>query len=130
MKLLYTLCFMCAFASVASASSAIDEENGTSIVRYARIEELNKRKAMLKQQIIAEDAKRNQSQSGVAPETMEQINERQDSICLDLRSQLVTVELELRELVSGGNVEEVMLQYSNLFQNASQNQENTDPESK
>ena len=34
----------------------------------------------------------------VAPETAERLAESQDSICLDLKSQLVTVQLELKEL--------------------------------
>lgn len=34
----------------------------------------------------------------VAPETAERLAESQDSICLDLKSRLVTVQLELKEL--------------------------------
>lgn len=34
----------------------------------------------------------------VAPETAERLAESQDSICLDLKSRLITVQLELKEL--------------------------------
>ena len=34
----------------------------------------------------------------ISTETMERLNDRQDSICLDLRSQLVTIQLEMAEI--------------------------------
>lgn len=71
---------------------------GDSIVDALKVRELNIRKQKLQQRIAVEDKKRNQVVDGVTPETLEQINDRQDSICLDLRSQLVAVELELEEV--------------------------------
>lgn len=47
----------------------------------------------LEKEIAEQDAKRNRQIPGVAPETMEGINDRQDSICLALRSQLVDLKL-------------------------------------
>lgn len=69
-----------------------------SITTALKVRELKIRKQSLLQRIAAEDKKRNQVVSGVTPETQELINDRQDSICLDLRSQLVAVELEMEEI--------------------------------
>lgn len=69
-----------------------------SITTALKVRELKIRKQSLQQRIAAEDKKRNQVVSGVTPETQELINDRQDSICLDLRSQLVAVELEMEEI--------------------------------
>ena len=52
----------------------------------------------LKKKIELEDRKRNQTIDGVSGISMEKINVRQDSICLDLRSQLVDVQLQIKEL--------------------------------
>ena len=64
-----------------------------------KIKELNTRKEAIAKLIKAEDAKRNRTVPGVSPETQERLDDRQDSICLALRSQLVAVNLELKELV-------------------------------
>ena len=63
-----------------------------------KIEELKREKNMLENQIVTEDAKRNQSIAGVAPQTLERLNDKQDSLCLEIRSRLLSVELELSEL--------------------------------
>lgn len=63
-----------------------------------RLNELKTRKADIQKQIETEDRKRNQTIEGVSAETMEQMNLAQDSICLELRSQLVEVELEIAEI--------------------------------
>jgi len=65
-----------------------------------KLKELNLRRESLQKQISVEDANRNLSVDGVTPRTQEQINDRQDSVCLELRSQLVAVELELQELAA------------------------------
>lgn len=52
----------------------------------------------LKKQIQEADKKRNAVYNGVLPETAEALNDRQDSICLDLRSRLVSVQLEMAEI--------------------------------
>ena len=72
-------------------------ENDT-IINMMRIQELNAQKDSLLNQIKIEDAKRNMIIDSPSFEQMEIINDRQDSICLDLRSKLTYINLELKEL--------------------------------
>lgn len=76
------------------------EENRTndSIAKFVKIKELKIKKDNLIKQIKMEDAKRDMSIDGVTFESQERLNDIQDSICLDLRSQLVSIELEIKEL--------------------------------
>lgn len=69
-----------------------------SVATVVRIKSLKEKARILKEQISAADSKRNAHIDGVSAANLELINDRQDSICLDLRSQLVAVELELQEL--------------------------------
>ena len=73
---------------------------GTPDENSAKSMELNAKKEILVKLIETEDAKRNQSISGVTPETQEMLNDRQDSICLALRSQLLSIKLELEEIAA------------------------------
>lgn len=73
---------------------------GTPDENSAKSKELNAKKEILVKLIETEDAKRNQSISGVTPETQEMLNDRQDSICLALRSQLLSIKLELEEIAA------------------------------
>lgn len=79
-----------------------------SIVVSVKLKELSLKRDNLIKQIKVEDAKRDMSINGVTFETQERLNDRQDSICLDLRSQLVSVELEIKELQPMGNVRSVI----------------------
>ena len=85
---------------VAATGWAQDRMSQTkdSITTALKIRELKIRKQSLQQRIATEDKKRNQVFDGVTPENQEMLNDRQDSICLDLRSQLVAVELEMEEV--------------------------------
>lgn len=94
---LYTICAIALIC--ASVYAQNDNQSKDNTVTAIKIKELNSRKAKLQKQIKIEDLKRNQSLNGVTAETQEMLNDRQDSICLELRSQLVSVELELDELV-------------------------------
>lgn len=69
-----------------------------SLARATRIHNLKLRKESLEKDIRTEDQKRNRQIAGVSPETIEEMNNRQDSICLALRSELVDVVLEIKEL--------------------------------
>lgn len=80
-----------------------------------KVRELNMRKEALQQQIAVEDAKRNQSVDGVSPEEQERLNDQQDSICLQLRSDLVSVELQLKELVPDQTTATLVNQYNQLL---------------
>ena len=79
------------------ATSYAQNQNDTLRVR-TRITELTVQRNQLNQRIKAEDKKRNSQIADVAPEKMELINLRQDSLCLELRSQLLEMELEIAEL--------------------------------
>ena len=79
-----------------------------------KIKDLTAKRDSLKKQITIEDAKRGKVINGVTPETLESLNEKQDSICLDLRSRLVSVELQIKELVPDTTVAILVNQLNKL----------------
>lgn len=83
-------------------------------VQALKIKELTVRRDNLQKQIKIEDSKRNQIIRGISLEAQEQMNERQDSICLALRSQLVAVDLELKELVPDETASKIKQQLDKL----------------
>ena len=89
------MCVM--FSSVAFARTT--EPVRDSLATALKVTELTNRRDSLRQQIQTADAGRNREIYGLSPLRMAEINERQDSICLELRSRLVAVEIELKELV-------------------------------
>lgn len=72
-------------------------EQNDSVANVARLKTLQTKRDSLSTLIKQEDAKRNRQLNGVSEEVQEQMNDRQDSLCLDLRSQLVDVQLEIWE---------------------------------
>lgn len=80
-----------------------------------KIKELNARKEALAKQIKAEDAKRKRAVHGVSPETQEILDDKQDYICLALRSQLVAVNLELKELVPDRTTSSIVNYFNDLM---------------
>lgn len=90
------------FALFASVTASAQDHTGKadSLATAIRIKVLKDKQLQLKKQIVAEDRKRNQQIEGVSFASLGQMNERQDSICIDLRSRLVSVELELKEVTS------------------------------
>ena len=100
------------FPSEGKAQNQASQENQT--VNAIKIKSLKNRQAALKQQIAIEDNKRNAVIEGVSAETLEQRNARQDSICLELRSELVDVELELAELEGDPQAAQIAQQYNQL----------------
>lgn len=87
-----------------------------STVNAIKIKNLKNRKVALQKQIATEDKKRNAVIEGVSPEVLEKRNERQDSICLELRSELTAVELELKELGADNTTTQIVQQYNSLVQ--------------
>lgn len=77
-----------------------EKVSGDSAVNAIKVKNLRMQISDLERQIKQEDAKRNRTILGVSPEQLEQMNDRQDSICLVLRSQKTDKELELKELTA------------------------------
>ena len=122
MKRLYFIAVMTIgmmFFSLESNAQSNTSQND-STVNAIKIKNLKNCKATLQKQIAAEDKKRNAVLEGVSPETLEKRNERQDSICLELRSELTSVELELKELGADNTNAQIVQQYNNLIHNHQQ----------
>lgn len=108
-------------------------QTNDSITTALKVRELKIRKQSLQQRIATEDKKRNQVIDGVTPETQEMLNDRQDSICLDLRSQLVAVELEMEEVkptkveTQNNNMTPLLNQINALRQNQQQSTNTQQP---
>lgn len=114
------------FAIIAAMSSCYDfaamaripDSKNDTIVNQIKLKGLRAQKEKLENQIKVQDAKRNNILPGVAPETMEEINDRQDSVCLNLRSQLVDVILEIKENSPGVDSTTLMQIYGTMMNNA------------
>lgn len=100
-------------STVPTRNTQENQQDSTLIA--LKIKELNTRKEALAKQIKAEDAKRNRAVQGVSPETQERIDDKQDSICLALRSQLVAINLELKELVPDRTTSSIVNYFNDLM---------------
>lgn len=109
--------FAIAFFLILSIPSFAQKTVTDSTYQAIKVKELQMRKQAIEKQIKQEDAKRDQILTDVSAESQELINDKQDSICLDLRSQLVSVELELKELVPNKSVTTIINQLNILNQN-------------
>lgn len=92
-----------------------------SIATAVRLNGLQSKKDKLEKKIKVEDGKRNSQITGVSPETLEEMNNRQDSICLALRSELVDVILEIKELSPDVATPQLLQQYNNLVNKKDEN---------
>ena len=92
-KILFIL--ICSVIGLANASA---QTKADTVKVQIKIKELKQTEATLKKRIETEDKKRNRNIEGVSEISMNEMNQRQDSICLDLRSQLVDVQLQVKEL--------------------------------
>ena len=86
------------FCSVIGLANASAQTKADTVKVQIKIKKLKQIEATLKKHIETEDKKRNQNIEGVSEISMNEMNQRQDSICLDLRSQLVDVQLQVKEL--------------------------------
>lgn len=116
-----------------SSSFAMSPQTNTSrndsIATAVRLNGLQSKKDNLQKEIKIEDGKRNFQIAGVSAETLETMNNRQDSICLNLRSELVDVILEIKELSPDVATPQLLQQYNNLVnkkeENPAKKEENT-----
>lgn len=112
-------------AIAASSSFAMSPQTNTtrndSIATAVRLNGLQSKKDKLEKEIKVEDGKRNSQIIGVSPETLEIMNNRQDSICLALRSELVDVILEIKELSPDVATPQLLQQYNNLVNRKDEN---------
>lgn len=118
---LILLLAMAAFSFALSQTLSAQNRADSTLVAL-RLNELKTRKADIQKQIETEDRKRNQTIEGVSAETMERMNMSQDSICLELRSQLVEVELEMAELTPNNPLPAQFLQQFNRLRQSQGNQ--------
>lgn len=97
----FFLTVLLTIASLAAQAQSLalpSSQRVDSIATAAQISSLEQQRTQLQTRIKQEDAKRGTKTDGVTPQTQEALNDRQDSLCLSLRSQLVDVELQLSEL--------------------------------
>ncbi len=121
-KLIFALpLLMAAMLVMPSQAAGREATTGTdSITTAIRLNTLNKQRQDLQDSIKVADAARNASIDGVSPERMEQINDQQDSLCLALRSRLVSVELEIEEITPDRVPSQLLQQYGDMLQNSQQ----------
>ena len=86
------------FCSVIGLANVSAQTKADTVKVQIKIKELKQTEATLKKHIETEDKKRNRNIEGVSEISMNEMNQRQDSVCLDLRSQLVDVQLQVKEL--------------------------------
>lgn len=86
------------FCSVIGLANASAQTKADTVKVQIKIKELEQTEATLKKRIETEDKKRNRNIKGVSETSMDEINQRQDSVCLDLRSRLVDIQLQIKEL--------------------------------
>lgn len=85
-----------------------DKQGDSDLRSVVKIKELNQRKAELQRELTVAESKRNMDRNGVAYDTQERLNIRQDSICLELRSELVEIELELKEQIPSKTINTIV----------------------
>lgn len=109
-----------------SVSVGVSADDRESIIAAIKVKELTLRKEALEKQIASEDSKRNQTIAGVSLRTQELLNDRQDSVCLALRSQLVSLELELKEwqAIDPETESAIVEQLNNMKENGGQSSNN------
>lgn len=78
------------------AQQTLTQADSTTLA--LRMKTLREQEALLKSEIDRQDKRRDNVVNGVSAEYQEYLNDRQDSICLDLRSRLVAVRLEMKEI--------------------------------
>lgn len=94
-------------AQTESAKEVAEQPVRLDSLRYnLRLRELTARRDALTQTITQADSRRGITLDGATPAEQEAYNMEQDSVCLDLRSQLVDINLEIDELTAQGPVQQ------------------------
>ncbi len=123
--ILGVLAILAGFLSI-DISAQTNASRNDSIATAVRLNSLQSKKEKLEKEIKVEDGKRNSQIAGVSPETLEAMNNRQDSTCLALRSELVDVILEIKELSPDVATPQLLQQYNNLVNKKTENPDNTE----
>lgn len=84
------LLLMCCIMSNLHASTFHPQNvrSNNDTIQAVRLKALSAQEKSLQKKIQEQDKKRNATYNDVSTETMERLNDRQDSICLDLRSHI------------------------------------------
>ncbi len=123
--ILGVLAILAGFLSI-DISAQTNASRNDSIATAVKLNSLQSKKEKLEKEIKVEDGKRNSQIAGVSPETLEAMNNRQDSTCLALRSELVDVILEIKELSPDVATPQLLQQYNNLVNKKTENPDNTE----
>lgn len=99
----------------ASAQNTLPDLENDSVRTAIRLKGLEIQRDKLQAEIKEQDAKRNKQLTDVSAATTEEMNNRQDSICLALRSQLVDINLQIKEISPKPSTEVFVQQYNNLL---------------
>lgn len=104
----YIIILTALMLTVAASSFAArqDDRQQPQISDAMQIKILSIKKDKLQIKLLEEESLRNRIMPGVAPEAMEEANERQDSICLALRSEIVDIDLQIEELDAAQSVQD------------------------
>ncbi len=114
-KLILSFAVVLMSLSIAQEILAQTTAENDSIKTALRLKTLQNKKESLQKEIKLQDSKRNKQISGVSAETMEEMNNKQDSVCLALRSELTEVLLEIKELSPSVTSPQLINQMNNLI---------------
>lgn len=106
MKIYIILTALMLTVAASSFAARQDDRQQPQISDAMQIKILSIKKDKLQTKLLEEESLRNRIMPGVAPEAMEEANERQDSICLALRSEIVDIDLQIEELDAAQSVQD------------------------
>lgn len=113
-RIILSLAVVAMSLSMAQGISAHTAAKNDSIATVLKLNTLQNKKESLQKEIKVQDARRNKQISGVSAETLDEMNNKQDSLCLALRSELVDVILAIKELSPEVTSPQLIDQYNNL----------------
>ncbi len=111
-KIILPLAVMAITFSMESHTGPIS--SGDTIATDIRLKSLRNKKESLKKEIKIQDSRRNRQIPGVTAETLEEMNDKQDSICLELRSELMDVTLGIKEIAPEVGASQLVERYNQM----------------